>query len=65
MLSENQNRYVDTGELERLTGIKRRTWDKWRYLGTGPRFLRVSRRMCRYRLGDVLAWLESKGQCQD
>jgi hypothetical protein len=43
-------------ELSREFGIPERTLDQWRYLGRGPRFIRVGRHI-RYRRTDIEAWL--------
>ena len=32
---------------------------QWRYLGTGPKFVRVGHRI-RYRWSDVVAWLDAR-----
>lgn len=50
--------WVDDRTLERLTPIKRVTWQVWRSRGEGPPFYRVGRR-CLYKLAEVSAWLES------
>lgn len=49
--------YVDDRALERLTPIKRVTWQQMRARRTGPRWFKVGRR-CLYRLADVRAWIE-------
>ncbi|MDO0914620.1 helix-turn-helix domain-containing protein [Streptomyces sp. DT2A-34] len=36
--------------------IPKRTLDQWRYLGIGPKSVRVGRH-CRYRWADVERWL--------
>jgi hypothetical protein len=46
-------------DLARLTGFSVQTVRKWRLLGLGPRFLKISG-ICRYRPEDVAAWLESR-----
>lgn len=51
--------YVDDRDLERLTPIKRVTWQLYRARGTGPKFYRVGRR-CVYRWAEVRAWLEAQ-----
>lgn len=48
--------YVDDRDLERLTPLKRVTWQQMRAAGTGPPFTRQGRR-CIYAWSDVVAWL--------
>lgn len=36
-----------------------RTLQKWRTIGIGPRFVRVSSRCVRYRRRDLIAWSEA------
>ncbi len=49
--------YVDDRDLERLSPIRRVTWQQMRVRGTGPRWFKVGRR-CLYRLDEVRAWIE-------
>ena len=37
-----------------------RTLEGWRHDGSGPRFVRCSRRCIRYRIKDLEAWQESR-----
>lgn len=53
---------VATPELERMTGIKRRTWERWRLLGQGPEFVRVGGKLVRYRVSAIEAFLRRGGQ---
>jgi predicted DNA-binding transcriptional regulator AlpA len=55
-----QRRYVSEIELEDLTGVKRRTWQKHRLFGRGPKFYRLCGAV-RYNLQEVLEWIESNG----
>ena len=41
-------------------GLSPRTLQQWRYLGRGPRFVRVSDRCIRYRMRDLDDWLASR-----
>ena len=59
---QTQHRYIDESELEALTGISRRTWQKHRLFGRGPRFYRLCGAV-RYDLSEVLEWI--KGQAVD
>ena len=52
-----EREYVDDRDLERLTPMKRVTWQQLRARGTGPRWFKIGRR-CLYRLDEVRAWIE-------
>jgi predicted DNA-binding transcriptional regulator AlpA len=54
---------VSTQELERMTGIKRRTYERWRLLGQGgPQFIHVGGgKLVRYRVSAIEAWLQRGG----
>jgi len=47
-------------EAARLLGLSRKTLQKFRLTGEGPRYVRVSARCVRYRLVDLRTWQESK-----
>lgn len=55
---------LTTPDVERVTKIKRRTLERYRLLGQGPRFIRVGggvhARLVRYRLSDVEAWIQQR-----
>lgn len=46
-------------DVSRYLGVPSGTLANWRYLGRGPAFLRVGRRV-RYRTIDVTAWVEAQ-----
>lgn len=46
-------------DLEERTGIKVKTWQKWRGDGTGPAYVKLGA-LVRYRPRDVEAWLDSR-----
>jgi excisionase family DNA binding protein len=50
-------RLLSTDEVARLLIVPVATLYTWRYKGTGPKAYRVGKHL-RYRLSDVLAWLE-------
>lgn len=50
-------RLLSTDEVARLLLVPVTTLYTWRYKGTGPRAFRVGKHL-RYRLSDVMAWLE-------
>ncbi len=49
--------YVDDRDLERITPLKRVTWQLMRRTGKGPRFYKCGRR-CLYKLTEVRSWIE-------
>ena len=51
------SRLLSTDEVARLLVVPVTTLYTWRYKGTGPRAYRVGKHL-RYRLADVLTWLE-------
>jgi excisionase family DNA binding protein len=52
-------RLLSTDEVARLLVVPVTTLYTWRYKGTGPRAFKVGKHL-RYRLGDVLSWLEEQ-----
>ena len=52
--------WLSDRDLEALTGRARRTWQKDRLFGRGPRFHRLGVSV-RYHVADVQAWLLSRG----
>lgn len=53
-----QRRFVSEGELEQLTGISRRTWQKNRLFHRGPSYYKIHGSI-RYDLEEVLAWIRT------
>ncbi len=54
-------RLLSTEEVARLLVVPVATLYTWRYKGTGPKAFRVGKHL-RYRLADVLAWLEEMSE---
>jgi len=46
-------------EAADLIGVKTRALEAWRYRGFGPRWVKVSPRVVRYRRADLIEWAES------
>jgi predicted DNA-binding transcriptional regulator AlpA len=46
-------------QVAELLGVSVATMRRWRLLRQGPRFLKVGA-LCKYRMADVSAWLESR-----
>ena len=51
-------RLLDRDEVEALYGISCRFLEVAATKGGGPPMIRISRRMVRYRISDIEAWLE-------
>ena len=47
-------------EAAELIGLKTRALEAWRYRGTGPRWVKLSPRVVRYRRADLIEWAESR-----
>ena len=52
-------RYLSRAETAEMIGLQPQTLAKWAVVGMGPKFLKLNARVVRYRLSDVLAFLES------
>ena len=53
-----QRRFVSEIDLEQITGISRRTWQKHRLFERGPRYYKIHGAI-RYELDEVLSWIKS------
>ena len=53
-----QRRFVSEAELEQITGISRRTWQKHRLFNRGPRYYKIYGSI-RYDLEEVVAWIKA------
>ena len=47
-------------EVAQATGFSTRTLQKWRMIGEGPPFVRISARAIRYRRVDIDEWINSR-----
>ncbi len=58
---DDPDRLLNTVEAAALLSIKPRTLEDWRRrTGNGPPVLYLTPALPRYRLGDVLAWLDAR-----
>ncbi|WP_369816633.1 helix-turn-helix transcriptional regulator [Mycobacterium sp. E740] len=48
--------YLDSLDLERLTGTAASTWRYWAHIGSGPKSFKLGRRRV-WRRSEVLRWL--------
>ncbi len=53
-----ETRYLTTEQVAAMTGFSIKALEMMRYREVGPSFRRVGRRRIRYRLSEVVAWLE-------
>jgi len=53
-----QRRFVSEVDLEQLTGISRRTWQKHRLFNRGPRYYKIHGSI-RYDIEEVVAWIKT------
>lgn len=51
---------VGIDRASELTGLSKETLAHYRMRGEGPRWFRAGKRAIRYRLGDVIAWRDSR-----
>jgi hypothetical protein len=56
---ERLNRYIDQKEAAAITGFTVWAFEAWRCRGGGPKYFKVRGKRVRYRLADVIAWMES------
>jgi hypothetical protein len=56
--SQIKRQFVSEIELELLTGVARRTWQKHRLFNRGPVYYRIEGAV-RYDVDEVLAWIRS------
>ncbi len=57
--SKLQRRFVSEVELEDLTGVRRRTWQKYRLFDQGPPYYKIGGAV-RYDLQETLDWIKAK-----
>jgi len=63
-MSDSQNipfKYFVTREAAEILGLSRRTLEKHRTFGTGPRFLKLGGRVV-YKIEDLQSWAECGGR---
>lgn len=54
----DRNKLIREFEAAELLGFSYRTLQGWRVRGGGPKFCKISQRAIRYRVGDLLEWIE-------
>ncbi len=51
---------IDEKEAAEFLGFTRRAMQNWRFRGGGPPFIKLSERSVRYRVKDLIAWIDSR-----
>jgi predicted DNA-binding transcriptional regulator AlpA len=59
-LRDDPDRLIDTAGFAQIACISETYARQLRVLGGGPRFIKLTSKSVRYRLGDVLAWIDSR-----
>jgi hypothetical protein len=54
------DRVLCEDEASKFLGVGRSSMQRWRYIGIGPKFVRVSKRRLGYRLSDLEAYLRER-----
>ena len=52
------NAYITTQEAAEYLGLKKNTLEKYRSLGCGPKYYKITRRSVRYKYVDLVKWAE-------
>ena len=60
-MSDSPLNLVTPEDAARVLTSKARTLERWRSTGTGPRYIKVGRRVA-YRLADLEAWIEQQAR---
>ena len=58
--SSESERFITEHDLAELTGFSTRAFQAWRLAGKGPKAYRIANKGIRYKMSDVIKWLESK-----
>ncbi len=58
-VSQTIPEFIDDVALEALTGVKRVTWQAYRYRGIGPAYYKIGRRVV-YKWSEVSAWINAQ-----
>ncbi|MBE3604327.1 helix-turn-helix domain-containing protein [bacterium] len=54
------NQMMSGPKAAEFLGVSKKTIENWRQQGKGPRFVRLSRRAVRYRIADLLEFIQRK-----
>lgn len=56
-MTENEQKLLDTKSAAKRLDLSHQTLEKWRSLGTGPRYVRLGAKAIRYRQADLDAFV--------
>ena len=56
------DKLISPNEAAELLGVAAQTLAHWRTRAAGPRYVLLTKRCVRYRLSDIMAWLECRVQ---
>jgi predicted DNA-binding transcriptional regulator AlpA len=56
----DEDQLISTKQWANWTGTSTQLWEIARWKGEGPKWIKISPRRVRYRVGDLLEWLESR-----
>ena len=59
-VAANPAMLLDRSQVEEVFNLSRRWLELAAHKGEGPALVKISRRMVRYRAGDVQAWLDAR-----
>lgn len=58
-IHDNHNQIMNEHDAAELLGYTVRALQNWRVRGGGPKFVKVSARSIRYRMRDLLDWIDA------
>lgn len=58
--TDNGERFIDERDAAKMLSLTEKALQKWRLLGTGPKYVKLSPRCVRYKISDIIQWAESK-----
>ncbi len=59
-MKNQQSVLIDEIQAAEMLSIDRRTLQKWRIEGLGPKFVRLSKKCVRYSLKDISKWIDDR-----
>ena len=52
--------YITEARAAEILSVNPRTLQQWRLRGGGPKYVRISTRCVRYRVGDLTRWMDER-----
>jgi transposase len=49
-------KYMTTKEASAFIGVSKKTLENWRHQGRGPAFLKISHKLVKYQIDDIIQW---------